>query len=121
MGMNNQEAFNKICDHLMTQLARSEDDSSCCYRGPGGVKCAVGCLLPDKVGGPETNCLPVATLLERFPEYAKLLEGINLDILGGAQRVHDHMDVKYWGAGLREVAKRYKLDPPPSIAPRASL
>ncbi len=46
--MNRQEAFNKVYLGLKGQnFKRSHDGSYCKYRGPHGLKCAVGHLIPD--------------------------------------------------------------------------
>ncbi len=53
--MNNQEAFNKMAIHLMTQQEKSEYDEddndcpSCHYKHPvEPLMCTVGVLIPDE-------------------------------------------------------------------------
>lgn len=41
------EISEKIRDHLTKQKAVSRMPTGCAYRGDGGVKCAVGCLIDD--------------------------------------------------------------------------
>lgn len=60
-----QEIFDRVRDHMLAQNARStaSDDvgrSRCAYRGDGGLKCALGCLITDE-------------------HYAPSLEGLNLE------------------------------------------
>lgn len=45
--MNNQEAFDLMVNHLITQGRPAVDDKGqCLYRGPNNTKCAVGILIP---------------------------------------------------------------------------
>lgn len=53
-----QEIFNQVAEHLMTQGAQSVIRSKnleriCAYRGDGGLKCAIGCLIPDDYYSPD--------------------------------------------------------------------
>ena len=43
-----QDIFDFVATHLITQSVVSEDASGqCVYRSPDGLKCAIGCLIPD--------------------------------------------------------------------------
>lgn len=53
--MTNEEIFEKVRTHLLTQNAKSMIDGICLYRGPNGLKCAVGCLIEDEHFDPEHN------------------------------------------------------------------
>src|SRR3954469_8501614 len=66
--MNRQEVYNKVKNHLLTQLAVSEIEVeftrndgtvakaiSCAYRGPNGRMCGIGCLILDEHFRPEIN------------------------------------------------------------------
>ena len=47
--MNNQEIFDTIAKHLLTQNQKSLDNTGkCVYKSALGLSCAVGCLLKDK-------------------------------------------------------------------------
>ena len=47
--LSQQEVFNQVADHLLTQMKRSysKKHKGCQYRGPNGLKCAVGGILTD--------------------------------------------------------------------------
>ncbi len=47
--MNRQEVFTKVKDHLLKQnkAAVNAGYGACAYLAPDGLKCAVGCLIPD--------------------------------------------------------------------------
>lgn len=55
----------RIADHLAKQRGQSRGEShfQCLYRGPNGMKCAVGCLIPDDAYDEKIEALPVAALL----------------------------------------------------------
>ena len=75
--LTKQEAFDRMVAHLREQkafsirkldLADGETIPGCAYRGEGGVKCAVGCLIPDELYSFEMeNSTPATyTLQERM-------------------------------------------------------
>ena len=47
--MNDQEIFDAVVRHLLTQERKSmkQDGVTCAYRGEGGLSCAVGALITD--------------------------------------------------------------------------
>lgn len=50
--MHKQEIFDTVVNHLINQKQKSVKEgnkTNCLYRGPNGLKCAVGCLIPDDV------------------------------------------------------------------------
>ena len=48
--LTRQAAFNKVARHLLRQNAKSTNkDGECLYRGPNGLRCAVGALIPRRV------------------------------------------------------------------------
>ncbi len=50
--MTNQEVFDTVVNHLRQQgqqCVSDDDEIGCAYRGPNGMKCAVGALIPDEL------------------------------------------------------------------------
>ncbi len=45
--MTLQEIYDKVKAHLIAQGRPAMEDDTCCYRTASGLKCAVGCLIPD--------------------------------------------------------------------------
>jgi len=46
--MTNQRLFDRVSKHLLKQGEKSVGpDGICRYRGPRGLKCAIGCLIPN--------------------------------------------------------------------------
>lgn len=54
--MKTMDIFKHVGKHLLTQNEQSlvdrDTDRSCAYRGDGGLKCAVGCLITDEAYDP---------------------------------------------------------------------
>ena len=109
--MTNQEAFDAMVRHLAKQGERctsGELGDDCCYRGPNGLKCAVGALIPDEEYSPdfEDSTADVSAVALACPT----LNGIDVDMLGHAQFVHDVSEVHNWRRGMRSVADIHGLD-----------
>src|SRR6056297_2767336 len=95
--MNNQEAFDKVLKHIreqgkaavkVTVCSDGIEKEECCYRGPDGIMCAVGCLIPDEEYDSELEGMPV----EEIPQdlMPKSLRGLNTDLLDSLQDAHDY-------------------------------
>lgn len=89
--MNAQDIFDTVVKHLFAQGKQALDhDGDCVYRSPTGLKCAVGCLIPDDKYDPELESRTIRTLLNRgvLPlEYSP-----HRMLLGALQGVHDDPD-----------------------------
>ena len=66
--MTNQEIFDKIHQHLLTQRTAAIKNGSCAYRA-GPKACAVGALIPDSLYTPEIEGASVATLIAQGDTY----------------------------------------------------
>jgi len=105
--MTHQQAFNKIVRHLRKQNRRSED-GGCLYRGPGGLQCAIGCLIPNSEYKDTFEGVSVYGLRNLAPS----LKGIDILMLKDMQDIHDTYDVRSWETAFAEVAWRYSLKMP---------
>lgn len=82
-----QELFDIIATHLITQTGLSIDErGKYLYRGPNGLKCAAGFLIPDEDYIPEMEgklCInsPVKEVLQR--------EGYDPSEVSVYQQIHD--------------------------------
>lgn len=104
--MTKQGTFDKVAWHMLSQMEKSfvldSERVRCVYRGPGGLKCAIGFLIPDEEYRSEMeNCVvsmePVAALLSRL--------GHDLDLCARLQEVHDQYYPLDWKDALRSVAR----------------
>lgn len=108
--MTNQELYNKVRKHLLTQMAKSTFPSiqaSCAYRGDNGLKCAIGCLIPDEHYSSSLEGYTARN--EEVMRAAGLsIENINLAI--DLQKIHDCHRVEKWATKLDYVASDYSLE-----------
>lgn len=108
--MTNQEAFSTMVLHLRAQgaqalSARPGRVGDCLYRTPEGLKCAVGCLIPDHVYHDGMERRSATDVADEVP----CLRDLNVDILEAMRSVHDAIPVTEWEEGFREVAETYGL------------
>jgi hypothetical protein len=114
--MTAQEIFDKVATHLLTQnkQAMNEDDQVCVYRTDGGLKCAVGVLIPDEdylplmegqylIGG-EPHCPELHNFLEKAGLSA------HIKLLHDLQHLHDSNNPDEWLTRLYKLASIYKFD-----------
>jgi hypothetical protein len=101
MGVTNQEAFDKVVRHLLTQIERSVGpDGRCLYRGPRGLRCAVGCLIPEDQYLWDFEGYDSDHVAQRVPA----LSGVSIFLLTALQRVHDREALEHWPVELEAVA-----------------
>lgn len=110
--MRKQEVFDTVAAHLLKQgtqsLKKKDGDVFCMYRGPRGLKCAVGTLIPDELYDPAM-------------EHSGVHDQVVLDVLKKAglsrhqgllstlQSIHDGYKPSAWREALREVAAEHRL------------
>ncbi len=108
----NQEAFNKMVAHLRAQNAKSiQDNHYCLYRGPDGMKCAVGCLIPDSEYSEDFENRSISELkqMDILPDS---LKNTSYPLLQQMQEVHDSWDVSQWENGIDLTARMFNLEIP---------
>ena len=115
--MTNQEAFTTMVQHLRKQGCKSQDEQhqTCLYRGPNGLKCAVGALIPDEEYREEWD--------EKGYQVNKLhcasLHGLDPSMLRTMQTIHDQVSVGRWEEEFNSVAFIFGLRLPPLEASHA--
>ena|ERR1700677_2684167 len=110
--LTNQKAFNKTAKHLLTQRKKSEsEEGGCLYRGPDSTKCAIGCLIPNKLMSMKLNDLNIVELKAKGgPEIKQLFEQCDPVFLVGLQGIHDSFTVGSWAKQLKKLGQEYGLD-----------
>ena len=111
--MTKQTIFNKVVRFLRQQGTKSVGKAGGCkFRTEDGLKCAVGCLIPDK------NYIPK---MDEQCRSAYMLNDIGLlpahlepyiGFLSELQTVHDCYAVSYWENEWFQVAKKHNLKVP---------
>jgi hypothetical protein len=112
--MTAQEMFDTVARHLLKQNERSINDSRrCMYRGPRGLKCAVGVLIPDENYSKDFEGMLVSTPSIR--NAAGIPDDL-LDLAHTLQSVHDNAlshgfngEENIFTMGLLYVANTFKL------------
>jgi hypothetical protein len=107
--MTPQEIFDTVAVHLMTQGQRSEDEAyeECLYRGPDGLKCAAGVLIPDDDYSWGMEGLPVLS----HPYFKKRFDAYCVGLIESLQRCHDDIEPVDWLKRLEEIAAERGLSP----------
>lgn len=121
--MTLQDIFDKSAVHLLTQNQRAKKHGTCAYRGDEGLKCAVGCLIPDEhydsviegcgMGGvidPITGDTPSR-------KFRDVLQASGVDtgdakslaLLDSLQIVHDMQLPHSWLSDLKSLAEKFSL------------
>lgn len=114
--MTNQEIFDKVAKHLLTQRVQSMSISAidnftsiCAYRGAEGTSCAVGCLIPDDKYDPSLEGLNIHSIAHSM--MASILEvsveeyrNNTKDLLSALQGIHDMVRPEYWRDELTTLA-----------------
>jgi len=103
--MTRQQIFTKVKNHLLSQNAKAMGKySTCMYRAGGGLKCAVGCLIPDDVYDDRIERRTVENLCDGAVKEFTFLKDFDKDFLRGLQGIHDNVDVKDWEKELKAFA-----------------
>lgn len=119
--MTDQEMFNKIVTHLLTQKVRSEGcdadgTTTCLYRGPDGAKCAVGVLIADEHYTPSLENKVVTSWPVSKALVASGVTNANRPrtqmLLAACQGVHDTVKPRQWKERLTGLAQEYDLTMP---------
>lgn len=113
---NEQDVFDVVAKHLLTQGKRSEgvttspagySHTACLYRGPGGLSCAVGCLIKDEAysGSFESDAVDNLSVRDALKASGVASDDDDiLDTLRALQQVHDVVDPFDWRPALIGVA-----------------
>jgi len=122
--------FDRVRKFAKDQGKKSLDDDhewdgeECRYRNKDGLKCFVGCLIPDDRYDPSTEGKDVCnrTVLDQIPEFDGIIlpsddptyrslmtENVRraIEFLGDLQAIHDGFEPDEWEDEFEEMAKQY--------------
>lgn len=108
--MTKQETFDIVVAHLRRQGQKSKLKTGkikCLYRGPRGLKCAAGCLIPDELYSPEMEGKTWWQLTTKYPQLNEL--GHDLRLVDVLQATHDLFPVYVWEAKFKLIARLQNL------------
>lgn len=102
-----QEVFDYVVNHLLTQnkQARLADDSDCAYRTEDGLKCAVGCLIPDDLYKPEFERRSYRALI-----VSEQFDPTHQELISRLQMLHDDNQPGTWKENLSCLASSLGLE-----------
>lgn len=112
--MTNQQIFDKVVKHLLTQGEKSVVKSAtnaniCKYRGPEGLMCAIGALIPDEAYSPDWEGISVGGIITPLRRAAAIGPETKSTFLLDLQKIHDHAEVYQWSQELTNFAMMYGL------------
>lgn len=92
--MSLQEMFDFVCKKIIEQGNKSVNSKyECLYRGPDGLKCAAGWLIPDDEYDPEIEGYGVHALRSRQLAFV-LMSYDQVSLLEDLQKSHDGDDLE---------------------------
>lgn len=114
--LTKQQLFDRVAKHLLVQKAPAirPGGSDCAYRGVGGLKCAVGCLIDDahystELEGKLASDFEVREAVEL--SLGQTLNHVEVALLRGLQNLHDDMVVPaQMPHRLALLAKQHRLE-----------
>jgi hypothetical protein len=115
--LTNQEVFDRVAEHLLTQKQKAKDGLMCKYRTEDGRKCAIGCLIPDDLYEERWEGLSLSPGEREEREkdstdfavmLAKNVTGC-YSLLRALQYCHDKSYVEDWPNKLRALASDWDL------------
>ena len=84
----NQQVFDQVATHLLTQGIQSKYGGNCVYRTPAGLKCAAGCLIGDDEYVPAMDN-SVDTSWDGMISL-ELVPDDHYELIASLQKIHDH-------------------------------
>jgi hypothetical protein len=101
-----QEVFDYVARHLLTQGRRAEANGLCKYRTEDGLRCAAGCLIAVDEYKAEWEGGTWRGLSIKGAVTAK-----HDSLVRSLQKIHDHCHPSRWRTELTLLAQRSDLDP----------
>lgn len=99
-----QQVFDQVKNHLLSQKGHSIEGGVCKYRGPSGMKCAVGCLMSDQEYKPDMENNEWRGLIRKG-----FVPGTHASLITILQNTHDNHSPESWTRVLKRVAESFSL------------
>lgn len=106
--MTKQELYSKVRRHLLKQKKQSIDWQStrCAYRGSDGLKCAIGCLIPERR---YKKTFEGKSVTAKEVMKAAGIRSSQLPLACCLQNLHDLVDPAGWNVRLDDIAAEFDL------------
>lgn len=107
--MTKQETFDTVVEHLRQQGRPAWDrgGTACLYRTSQGLKCAVGCLIPDELY--EARFEGVSLTNQKVLQHILRDLGHDVNLLIELQMIHDGMHSSNWESEWKTLAFKHDL------------
>jgi hypothetical protein len=113
---SNQDAYDKVLKAIRKQKYIQSNDSKgvCAYRGPDGLRCAAGHLIPNSLYRKEIEGKNIGSLKGIYTKIAKYFENVEGYLLTDLQMAHDFRlssegNSLGWETKMKQIAKDYNL------------
>lgn len=112
---NNQDAFDKVLKAIRLQnYIQSQDPltEACWYRGPDGLRCAAGHLLPNNLYRKSMEGKTIGALFLNFSNIRDYFHNVNDMLLSDLQSAHDSNlahGAQAWENRMKQIATYYNL------------
>lgn len=106
VGLNTSDIFRKVKRHLLTQNARAMKDGSCALRADDGLKCAIGCLIPDELYHQKLDELIIWSkpMMEVLGNSGLgKLDQLKLKLIDRLRAIHDSVAPEDWPSALDDL------------------
>lgn len=103
-----QQIFNTVAAHLLSQGEKAQDGDECLYKTPEGLQCALGCLIADADYRDTLEGLGPPDLDDILPQISDT--DLPMPFYEELQEIHDRMPVSRWRERLAEFAVIWGLD-----------
>lgn len=100
-----QEVFDIVSRHLITQNKKSDGGGFCAYRNPDGLKCAAGALIPDEHYNSSLEGCSWYELVAK-----NKVPSDHSVIIDELQMIHDGTEPTEWEQELRTLAETFNLN-----------
>ncbi len=113
--LTNQQIFNKVSKHLLKQNKQSSENQQCKYKmiiNSETLKCAVGCLIPEKlyISSIEGNSIATASHQLLVILHKSKIDIINSkELLMELQNIYDYESPCSWKLKLKNIADKFSL------------
>lgn len=122
--MSLKDLFNDVKTHMLKQGMKAIDEQgNCCYKTESGLKCAIGCLIPDELYDLYFEGKGVGAVVgfsngnpDNYPVRNYLMNKYSVDsfakmknLLFKLQDIHDEIDETNWGVELDKLDKKFAL------------
>lgn len=110
-----QQVFDQVAVHIIAQGRRAQDYGSCRYRTEDGLKCAVGCLIPDELYDPHLEGASVMRdrVQDTLNKIWTKISPAQYCLLKALQNAHDmtlESSLEGWRKEMIRIADAYGLD-----------